>query len=125
MRKQLTQGAEMQQFPACPVENLFSVVAGQWTPHLLFTLATQGPQRFGALQRHMPRISTKVLTDRLRMLERAELIHRAQAATIPPQVTYSLTPRGAELHEAMEMLGDIALRWQAEGWTPEGMRRDV
>lgn len=120
MGKQLTARAEMQEIPVCPVENLFSVVAGQWTPYLIFTLATQGPQRFGALQRHMPRISTKVLTERLRMLERAGLIDREQAATIPPQVTYSLTPRGAELHQAIAMLGEIAMRWEAEGWRPDG-----
>ncbi|MDO5612234.1 MAG: helix-turn-helix domain-containing protein [Paracoccus sp. (in: a-proteobacteria)] len=111
--------AETHDHKICPVENLFSVVAGRWTPYLIFSLATQGPQRFGALQRHMPRISTKVLTDRLRMLERSGLVHREQAATIPPQVTYSLTPRGEELHKAMKMLGDIAQRWAAEGWTPD------
>ncbi|MDO5621333.1 MAG: helix-turn-helix domain-containing protein [Paracoccus sp. (in: a-proteobacteria)] len=104
----------------CPVDTMFSVVSGQWTTLLLYMLATQGPQRFGALQRLIPRISTKVLTDRLRMLERADLVHREQAATIPPQVTYSLTARGEELQRAIQMLGDIALRWGTEGWTPYG-----
>ncbi|MDO5642248.1 MAG: helix-turn-helix domain-containing protein, partial [Paracoccus sp. (in: a-proteobacteria)] len=87
----MARDTEKHDHPACPVENLFAVVAGQWTPYLILTLATQGPQRFGALMRHMPRISTKVLTDRLRLLTRAGLVHREQAATIPPQVTYSLT----------------------------------
>ncbi|MDO5657856.1 MAG: helix-turn-helix domain-containing protein [Paracoccus sp. (in: a-proteobacteria)] len=122
MRKPVTAGTEMHDREVCPVENLFSVVAGAWTPYLIYTLASHGTLRFGALQRHMPRISTKVLTDRLRMLERAGLIDRAQAATIPPQVSYSLTPRGRELHDAMQMLGQIAERWAAEGWSPDGMR---
>lgn len=104
---------------ACPVDRMFSVVGGQWTTYLIWILATDGPQRFGAFQRHLPRISTKVLTDRLRMLERAGLVDRHQAATIPPQVTYSLTPRGQELHGAMNMLGQIAQKWEAEGWRPE------
>ncbi|MDO5657854.1 MAG: helix-turn-helix domain-containing protein [Paracoccus sp. (in: a-proteobacteria)] len=90
---------------------------------MIYTLASHGTLRFGALQRHMPRILTKVLTDRLRMLERAGLIDRAQAATIPPQVSYSLTPRGRELHDAMQMLGQIAERWAAEGWSPDGAAR--
>ncbi|MDO5642413.1 MAG: winged helix-turn-helix transcriptional regulator, partial [Paracoccus sp. (in: a-proteobacteria)] len=54
------------------------------------------------------------------LLTRAGLVHREQAATIPPQVTYSLTARGQELHRAMQMLGDIAIRWADEGWTPDG-----
>ena len=116
----MTLDTELKEYRPCPVENLLSVVAGQWTPYLLYVLSRHGPQRFGALQRHVPRISTKVLTERLRMLARAGLIDREQAATIPPQVTYSLTPRGAELHQAITMLGEIALRWEAEGWRPEG-----
>ena len=102
----------------CPVERLLGVVSGQWTAYLLWVLHENGPQRFGALQKLVPGISTKVLTERLRMLEAAGLLHRAQAATIPPQVTYSMTPRGLELRALMKGIGEVARRWDAEGWTP-------
>ncbi|WBU61561.1 winged helix-turn-helix transcriptional regulator [Paracoccus albus] len=102
----------------CPVERLLSVVSGQWTAYLLWVLHENGPQRFGALQRLVPGISTKVLTERLRMLEAAGLLDREQAATIPPQVTYSLTERGLELRVLMNGLGEVARRWDAEGWRP-------
>ena len=102
----------------CPVERMLGVVAGQWTAYLLWVLSQNGPQRFGALQKLVPGISTKVLTERLRMLEAAGLLDREQAPTIPPQVTYSLTPRGAELRELLNGLGLVALRWDAEGWRP-------
>lgn len=64
------------------------------------------------------RISTKVLTERLRMLETAGLLLREQAPTIPPQVTYSLTDRGEELRAVMSSLTSVARRWDSEGWTP-------
>lgn len=102
----------------CPVERLLGVVSGQWTAYLLWVLHENGPQQFGALQKLVPGISTKVLTERLRMLEAAGLLHREQAATIPPQVTYSMTPRGLELRIVMNGLGDVARRWDAEGWRP-------
>ncbi|TXB71332.1 helix-turn-helix transcriptional regulator [Paracoccus aurantiacus] len=102
----------------CPVERLLGVVSGQWTAYLLWVLHQNGPQRFGALQKLIPGISTKVLTERLRMLEASGLLLREQAATIPPQVTYSLTPRGLELRALMDGLGDVARRWDAEGWRP-------
>ena len=47
-------------------------------------------------------------------MEGAGLIKRDYEATIPPKVTYSLTPRGHELDEVLEKLGEVAVRWQAE-----------
>ena len=41
-----------------------------------------------------PNISEKVLADQLRQTERDGILHRASAATVPPQVTYSLNPEG-------------------------------
>jgi DNA-binding HxlR family transcriptional regulator len=61
----------------------------------------------------VPGISAKVLTERLRMLQDAEVIYRDFQPTIPPQVTYSLTARGRELHEVLESLSVIAKRWKA------------
>jgi DNA-binding HxlR family transcriptional regulator len=59
-------------------------------------------------------VSAKMLTERLRTLEGAGLIKREYEATIPPKVTYSLTPRGHELDEVLEKLAGVAIRWQAE-----------
>lgn len=98
----------------CPVDALLRVLMGPWTTYILYVLRTQGPRRFGELKREVGGISAKVLTERLRMLEEARLVHRDYVATIPPQVTYSLAPRGAELTPMLDALKDIALRWQAE-----------
>jgi hypothetical protein len=39
-------------------------------------------------------------------------VHRQFEATIPPQVTYSLTVRGEELREVLDRLNEVAVRWQ-------------
>src|SRR3546814_5912549 len=52
------------------------------------------------------------------MLEEAQLVRRDYQATIPPQVTYSLAPRGAELTPMLDMVRDIAMRWQSEDAQP-------
>jgi DNA-binding HxlR family transcriptional regulator len=62
----------------------------------------------------MPAISSKVLTERLRHLEAASLVNRDYRPTIPPQVSYALTPRGHELKSVLDGISTIALRWQAE-----------
>ena len=100
---------------SCPMEALLRVITGPWTIYILWVLSEQGPQRFGAIKRLVPGISTRILTERLRMLEHAGVVWREQAMTIPPAVTYGLTERGTELRGVLDMLGTIARRWEAEG----------
>lgn len=99
---------------ACPVDAVLRLLMGPWTTYILYVLRTAGPRRFGELKREVGGISAKVLTERLRMLEEARLVHRDYQATIPPQVTYSLAPRGAELSPMLDSVREIAERWQAE-----------
>ena len=91
------------------MDYILRMLMGPWTTYILYNLATYGPQRFGELKRRVAGISAKMLTERLRTLEGAGLIRRDYEATIPPKVTYSLTPRG---HELDEVLGGWP-RWHA------------
>lgn len=98
----------------CPMDAILRLLTGPWTTYILYVLRTHGPQRFGALKRQVGGVSAKMLTERLRLLEAAEVIRRAYVPTIPPQVTYSLAPRGEELAGVIDRLGAIAKRWAAE-----------
>ena len=100
--------------PQCPMDALLRLLMGPWTTYLLWVLRQQGPQRFGALKRAIPGISSRVLTERLRLLEEAGVIHRDHLPTIPPQVTYSLTRRGEELAPVLDALDTLARRWHAQ-----------
>ncbi len=95
----------------CPMDALLHLIMGPWTTYLLWTLSQNGPLRFGVLKRRLPGISSRVLTQRLRMLETAGVIFRDHRATIPPQVTYGLTQRGVELGGVLNDLEVIARRW--------------
>jgi DNA-binding HxlR family transcriptional regulator len=101
----------MTELKSSPLETLLSQISGHWTLYILWTLDTSGPLRFGELRRKVDGISTKVLTERLRMLEAIGIVHRDYAPTIPPQVTYKLTDRGKELSGSLEHLCDLASRW--------------
>ncbi|MFG3818035.1 winged helix-turn-helix transcriptional regulator [Limnothrix redekei] len=98
----------------CPVSLLMDILSGPWTLYLLWVLAMEGPIRFGALKRQVEGISTKVLTERLRLLEREGLIYRHYEATVPPQVSYGLTDRGSELVQVLDLLGDLAQHWYGD-----------
>lgn len=79
--------------------------------YILWILDTKGALRFGELKREVDGISTKVLTERLRMLEAIGIVDRDYKPTIPPQVSYKLNERGKELSEPLYHLCELASRW--------------
>lgn len=108
MKSRPTQTSE----PKCdPLAKLLSQISGQWTLYILCVLDKNGFLRFGELRAEVGGISTKVLTDRLRMLEASGIVHRHHEPTIPPKVTYSLTEQGKELSSALDHLCSLASQW--------------
>ncbi|MUG99295.1 transcriptional regulator [Scytonema sp. UIC 10036] len=101
----------------CPIATLFNILSGPWTFYILWILRNNGPTRFGALKRQIEGISSKVLTERLRMLKEAEIIYRTYEPTIPPQVTYGLTEQAQDLIVVLDRLAAIAHKWYAQELT--------
>jgi DNA-binding HxlR family transcriptional regulator len=109
----------------CPMDALLRLLMGPWTTYILWVLRTTNePVRFGELKRRVPGISAKVLTERLRLLEGAQVIERRHLATIPPQVSYALAPRGKELNEVLDRLNEVALRWNLVGAADAGCQAE-
>jgi DNA-binding HxlR family transcriptional regulator len=90
------------------------LLGGAWTPNVIWHLHA-GPRRFSELQGYMPRISGKVLTQRLRELERKGVISRHVARTTPPTVEYDLTELGRELLPAIEQIGQVGRKLKQAG----------
>ncbi len=99
---------------SCPMDAILRLLMGPWTSYILWILRTGGPTRFGALKEQLAGVSAKVLTERLRALEAAGIVYRHYEPTVPPAVTYGLTPRGRELDDVFDALNDVAIRWQSE-----------
>lgn len=98
----------------CPLHGLIYILSGPWTTYILWLLRSRGDMRFGQFRKQMPKISAKVLTEKLRMLEDIGIINRHQEQTIPPKVTYSLTDRGKELEKVIDALDALALKWSGK-----------
>lgn len=77
----------------CPVRAVMDQVTTRWAT-LVVAALVQGPHRFSALQRQVAGISSKMLAQNLRALERSGLVHREVEPCVPPRVTYSLTDLG-------------------------------
>jgi DNA-binding HxlR family transcriptional regulator len=85
---------------ACPTRQVVFRLGEKWTLLVLYALGT-GPHRFRELQRAVEGISQRMLTQTVRNLEGDGLVSRTVVPTIPPQVTYALTPLGESLGEAI------------------------
>ena len=83
----------------CPPIGIIDVVGKKWAICVVALLGSHGPQRFGPIQRSLPRVSPATLTGTLRALEREGLVRRSPDAGLPEAPrTYGLTSRGMALY---------------------------
>jgi len=80
----------------CPSQNILALIGSKWSLLILCALRA-GPRRTHALKRRLQGVSSKMLTQTLRELERHGIVHRHDFAEVPPRVEYSLTPLGRSL----------------------------
>jgi DNA-binding HxlR family transcriptional regulator len=82
---------------ACPIAPVVDLVFSRWTTPILWALHEFGRQRFVELERRLVTITPKVLTQRLRQLERDGLVTRTYHAEVPPRVEYEISDLGRSL----------------------------
>lgn len=90
----------------CAPRRVLDLFATKWTSMVLHTLQARhgGAARTGVLQRSLPGISKKMLTQTLRDMEASGLLTRHVAGTVPPAVEYRLTVLGHRFVEPVELL---------------------
>lgn len=94
----------------CPVTLTSGIIGGKWKPVIIYNIS-RGVNRFGEMQRAMPGISKKMLTQELRDLEHNGILNRKIFAEIPPRVEYSLTDRGQETLPILQAMADWGLKF--------------
>ncbi len=77
----------------CPLNLAISVLSGKYKIEIMFCLYVK-TMRFNELQRHIPKASSKVLSQQLKELEADGMIIRKVYPEIPPRTEYSLTETG-------------------------------
>lgn len=85
----------------CPARELLEHITGRWGILILAALGA-GPRRYSELHATIGGISEKMLSQTLRLLVRDGLVARTVEPSLPPRVTYDLTPLGRGLTESMQ-----------------------
>lgn len=94
----------------CPARMVLDHLTSRWGVVVL-TALSDGPLRFYEIRRTNSRISEKMLSQNLRLLQRDGLIERVVESTRPPSVRYRLTELGHDLSSSLELLVErISLR---------------
>jgi DNA-binding HxlR family transcriptional regulator len=90
----------------CAPRRVLELFATKWTSMVLHTLHARhgGAARTGVLQRSLPGISKKMLTQTVRDLEASGLLSRHVHSMLPPMVEYRLTALGQRFVEPIELL---------------------
>jgi DNA-binding HxlR family transcriptional regulator len=102
----------------CSVKLTADIIGGKWKPLILFYLES-GTKRFSQLQRLIPGMTKKMLTQHLRELERDEIIRRKVYAEVPPRVEYSLTKHGESLKPILKLMSAWGTRHRARYGVPQ------
>jgi DNA-binding HxlR family transcriptional regulator len=92
-----------------PVEFVLDLLGGKWKMPILWRLR-DGSKRYGELRVDIPSITTKMLTQQLRDLERHGFITRTVHPVVPPHVDYALTERGLGTIAVINRLRDYGLQ---------------
>ncbi|MEQ1067563.1 helix-turn-helix domain-containing protein [Acinetobacter sp. XH1741] len=90
----------------CPARLFFEKIADKWIL-LILNILEEETQHFNLLKKNIQGISPKVLSQKLKMLERDGFIERKIQDTSPIRVDYSLTPLGQNV---------AAMAYQLKEW---------
>jgi DNA-binding HxlR family transcriptional regulator len=89
---------------AVGIEHAISMLEGRWKLLILFHLFGGKTLRFSDLERAIPGVSQKMLTQQLRQLEQDRIVKRIVHPEVPPKVEYHLTDWGQSLCPALDTL---------------------
>lgn len=95
----------------CPrFESAFELLGKRWTGLIIRTLLNK-QNRFSDIQEAIPNMSARMLTERLKELEKQRIILRKVYPETPVRIEYELTEKGRDLQSSMDEIQKWAEKW--------------
>lgn len=86
------------------------ILGKKWTFLIIYVLSN-GPKRFSVITSLIPRMSDKILGERLKELELEGIVQRQVYAETPVKIEYSLTEKGLSLGSILEEIQKWSEEW--------------
>lgn len=107
-------------YQLCPkFEYAMQILSKRWTGLIIHKLLT-GTHRFSEIEASLP-LSGRLLSERLKDLEKEGIIKREVLPEVPVRVEYSLTEKGLSLKPVLEAIENWSVDWvELDGQENEG-----
>jgi len=92
----------------CPIELTFKIIGKKWTPLILRDMF-RGVTQFNRFLENMDGLTPKVLTERMRELQKGGIIRRIVVTESPIRVKYELTELGKQLEPVLIAAGTFSM----------------
>ncbi|MGC1131980.1 MAG: helix-turn-helix domain-containing protein [Nitrososphaeraceae archaeon] len=107
---------------SCPIETTFRIIGKKWTV-LIIREILKGHTQFNRFIENIEGITPKVLTERLRELERLGIIRREIVSEYPVRVEYSLTDIGKEFEPVLLSAASFSMKYMPKDVFKDGKPR--
>jgi DNA-binding HxlR family transcriptional regulator len=107
---------------SCPIETTFKIIGKRWTV-LIIREILKGNTQFNRFLENIEGISPKVLTERLRELERLGIVRRRIVSEYPVRVEYSLTDMGKGFEPVLTSAASFSMQYMPRIVFKDGIPR--
>ena len=94
---------------SCPIETTFKIIGKKWTV-LIIREMFRGTTQFNRFLENIDGITPKVLTERLRELEKFGIVRRRIVSEYPIRVEYEMTDLGKEFEPVLLAAASFSMR---------------
>jgi DNA-binding HxlR family transcriptional regulator len=112
----------MPELKSCPIETTFKIIGKRWTV-LIIREILRGNTQFNRFMKNIDGITPKVLTERLRELERLGIIRRRIVSEYPVKVEYSLTELGRGFEPVLLSAASFSMKYMPRTVFKDGRSR--
>ena len=100
-------------FQQCPIKASMGVLGRKWTTLLLRDIGFRKIDRFNHLLESVPGLTPRVLSMRLKELERDGIIQKVEDASSPTVTRWALTEKGDDTLPILTRLMAFGAKWYA------------
>jgi DNA-binding HxlR family transcriptional regulator len=112
----------MPELKSCPIETTFRIIGKRWTV-LIIREMLRGHTQFNRFMENVEGISPKVLTERLRELERLGIVRRRIVSEYPVKLEYSLTDKGKGFEPVLLSAASFSMKYMSKTVFKDGKPR--
>jgi DNA-binding HxlR family transcriptional regulator len=112
----------MSELKSCPIETTFRIIGKRWTV-LVIREILRGNTQFNRFMENIEGISPKVLTERLRELERFGIIKRSVVTQYPVRIEYNLTEMGKGFEPVLLSAASFSMKYMPRTVFKDGKSR--